>query len=479
MGSKQSEAATGRAAQYQQIPNSRSVVSGISWPAMPGPAATELLAILYQLEQSQWWSPEALLEQQLRQLQPLLMHACQTVPFYRQRFDRIGFKPAAALTPDIFARLPLLTRSEVQTAGDSLRSRQIPASHGSSHVTQTSGSTGQPVKVHSTDLTALFWRAFTVRDHHWHNRDLSGKLAAIRAFREGIAEPPDGDDIPGWGPATDAIYQTGPSAMLRLGTDIGVQAAWLQRHNPDYLLTYPSNLMALVSHCKAAGTRLPKLREIRTVGETLGPEVRAACRETWGVPVVDVYSSQEMGYIALQCPQSEHYHLQCENALVEILDGQDQPCKAGEIGRLVVTGLHNFATPLIRYELGDYAEVGPPCQCGRGLPVITRILGRQRNMLMLPSGEMRWPLVGFKDYAQIAPIRQFQFVQKSPELIEMRLVTDRPLTATEEARLKELIQQSLGYPFQLTLIYQQAIPRHRNGKFEEFISEIDQQKAVG
>jgi phenylacetate-CoA ligase len=53
----------------------------------------------------------------------------------------------------------------------------------------------------------------------------------------------------------------------------------------------------------------------------------------------------------------------------------------------VVTPLHNFAMPLIRYAIGDYAEAGPPCACGRGLPVLARILGRARNLLTLPHGE--------------------------------------------------------------------------------------------
>ena len=43
--------------------------------------------------------------------------------------------------------------------------------------------------------------------------------------------------------------------------------------------------------------------------------------------------------------------------------------------------------PLLRYEIGDYAEVGPTCDCGRTLPVLTRILGRDRNRLVMPNGE--------------------------------------------------------------------------------------------
>ena len=98
-----------------------------------------------------------------------------------------------------------------------------------------------------------------------------------------------------------------------------------------------------------------------------------------------MYSSQEVGYIALECPTGESYHVQAENVLVEVLDDQDRPCSPGDVGRVVVTALHNFATPLLRYDIGDYAEVGAPCPCGRGLPALRRIMGRQRNMALLPT----------------------------------------------------------------------------------------------
>ena len=82
-----------------------------------------------------------------------------------------------------------------------------------------------------------------------------------------------------------------------------------------------------------------------------------------------MYSCEEAGYIALQCPQAEHYHCQSESVLVEVLDDEGRPCTPGQVGKVVLTALHNFAMPLIRYENQDYAEVGPPCACGRGLPV--------------------------------------------------------------------------------------------------------------
>jgi phenylacetate-CoA ligase len=204
----------------------------------------------------------------------------------------------------------------------------------------------------------------------------------------------------------------------------------------------------------------------------LTPAIVAAARKIFGVAIVDLYSANELGNVALQCPKSGNYHVQSESVLVEVLDDRGAPCRPGEIGRVVVTSLHNYATPLVRYVIGDYAEVGAPCPCGRGLPTLKRVVGRVRNMLCLPSGEKRWPLVGFAEFRDIAPIRQYQFEQKSLEEIEARFVADRPLTPAEEAKLTALIQASLDHPFQISFNYPPELRPRPNGKFEEFISAI-------
>ncbi|MEE8213348.1 MAG: phenylacetate--CoA ligase family protein, partial [Alphaproteobacteria bacterium] len=169
-----------------------------------------------------------------------------------------------------------------------------------------------------------------------------------------------------------------------------------------------------------------------------------------------------------------HYHVQSENVLVEILDKDGKPCPPGEVGRLVVTDFHNFATPLIRYEIGDYAEAGEPCSCGRGLPVLRRILGRVRNIATLPSGEKFWPRFYSDDLAGIAPVRQVQLVQRSVHDIDVRLVVARALTGDEEERLKSVILEYLGHPFTLRFTYVDEIPRSASGKYEDFLSVIDQ-----
>jgi phenylacetate-CoA ligase len=185
-----------------------------------------------------------------------------------------------------------------------------------------------------------------------------------------------------------------------------------------------------------------------------------------------MYTSEEFGYIALQCPEYEHLHVQSENVLVEVLDDHGSPCPPGAVGRLVITALHNFATPLIRYEIGDHAEVGTPCPCGRGLPVLSRVVGRTRNMVCLPGGERRWPVVGFREFREIAPIRQFQFIQKDLQTLTARLVADTALTLEQEERFAAVVQQAIGHPFSIELEYPGTIERGPRGKYEEFICQV-------
>ena len=445
-----------------RIPTSRR--SGIYWPAMPAFVDALVLALQYQWEQSQWWPAETLAEHQSRQLEPLLAHAARTVPFYRGRLDAIAGLRRGELTMDAWRRLPVLSRTDIQEAGAALVSRRVPKDHGKVADVHTSGSTGRPVTVKTTDITRLFFQALNLRYHLWHGRDVSAKTAKIARLAPSAA--------PGKPVAWVAGYPSGPMVSFDIIRPVTEQLAWLKEVTPDYLLTYPSNLFSLVQRCEETGDRIAGLRQVATMAEVLEPEVRAACERVWGLRVVDAYSAQEVGMIALQCPQHPHYHVQSENVLVEVLDRGGKPCAPGEVGRLVVTDLHNFATPLIRYEIGDYAEAGGPCPCGRGLPVLSRILGRVRNMLTLPSGDRIWPVPLTAEYTAIAPVTQFQMVQRSLEIIEMKLVTKRPLTSDEEGRLRTVVQKHLGHPFEIEFTYHDDIPRSASGKFEDFRSEL-------
>lgn len=443
----------------------RTAVEGLAFPALPPPAAARLLALQFQLGQSEWWSPAEIRAAQLQQVALVLRHAWQYVPFYRDRLAAAGYDPAVPLTAEFFASLPLLTRPQIQQAGSLLHSTQMPPGHGPTRSGETSGSTGRPITYLTSQSEGMYWHAFTLREHLWHGRDLGAKLGAIRYGKA------DGSTV-GWGPSTNMVYMTGSGSILRIDTPVAGQVDWLVREQPDYLLSYPSNIDGLARECMRRGVRWPGLREVRTVAETVRPELRALVRAAWGVKVVDMYSASETGYLALQCPRHEHYHAQEESALIEILDDAGRPCAPGVEGRVVVTTLHKFAMPLIRYEIGDYAVPGPPCDCGRGLAVIQRLLGRTRNLVQLPDGSKRWPLCELVGQPDVPGILQYQFVQRSLQHIDVYLVVGPEYSQSMEPRLTEIIHQRLGCPFGLSYHYCDIIPRSANGKFEDFRCEV-------
>jgi len=453
----------------------KSYIEGSVWPAIAEGQTATLAALMLQLERSQFYPPEVLFAHQREQLKAVFAHAKENVPFYTERFAKAGFDPRGDITPETIRRLPVLTRLEFQQGGDGTVAKRFPAKHGKAFQIRTSGTTGRPVVLSKTPFSQLIWSATEIRGHLWHRRDVRGKLAVIRWVEKPKAMAPAGSKVNSWGhPAALFFPATGPVAVLNIASKLEDQAEWLIRENPDYLLSYASNILALAEFFERNGYTLPRLREISTVSEVVTDGLRQTCRRVWNVPVVDSYSCEEAGYLALQCSHHTHYHVQAENVYLEVVDDKGDPCAAGEVGRVVITTLHNFSSPLIRYEVGDYAEVGNPCPCGRGLPVITRILGRQRNRLVLPNGDTEFPYLGeHKEYQAITDaVRQFQFIQRSVDEIEQKLVVSKPLTREQEEAMKALIVRSLGHPFRVTLTYHDDIPRGASGKFEEFICEV-------
>ena len=452
-----------------------SSVPSLVWPAIPGGKGALLAMLLGQFEESQWWSRDEIETRQLAQLKAVLSHAHCHSRFFAERLNAPSIDRTRSLR-ECLDLLPILSRSDLQNHRGEIDCVHYPNEHGEITIGKSTGSTGEPVVVRRTALNGLIWMAMTLREHLWQRRDFGAKLAVIRANLADSEELRGGISAGNWGTPVNLLFSSGPLFGLSLQTDVARQVDWLRGIEPDYLLTYPSNLSALLDVAEADSRRragLSRLRQARTIGETVSDALRERCRAVLDVGIADIYSSQEVGVIALQCPQEHGYHVMAEGVIVEILDDEGRPCAPGDVGRVVVTDLHNFATPLIRYDLRDLAEDGTPCPCGRGLPRIKRILGRHRNLVRLPDGRRFWPLTGAYGYRAIAPVRQYQVIQRSLERATLRLCVERPLTTGEEAALARLLGENLGHPFAVDFEYfTDGIPRGPGGKFEDFICQI-------
>lgn len=443
----------------------KNCVPGLQWPSILEPNGALMASLQYQFEQTEQLTAEEIRSLQFKQAEALLYIAKRSVPFYKDRLPQVS----GQLTEDIWRDIPVLTRDQLVDAKEKLVNQRPLKGHEQLNKITSSGSTGIPVTAYGTPITRMFWNAFTLREHLWQKRDFAEKLVSIRPE---VGEPGQPQISKSWGGGAGTVYVTGPGAAMNSRTDIEAQLQWLQRENPGYLLSLPSNLNELAKLCIERNISLPNLKQIRCYGELLTEAVKERCRQAWGVPISDVYSAQEVGYIAMQCSEHGSYHVQSESLLVEILDENDQPCMPGEIGRVVVTTLLNFGAPLIRYALGDYARLGQPCKCGRGLPVIEKILGRQRNMMRAPNGKVHWPSFP-SDYWSNGKIRQLQLVQDKPDSLIIRLVVNQTLNQDEELKLKAIFCERFEYPFKCVFDYVDEIPRSKSGKYEDFICQVN------
>jgi phenylacetate-CoA ligase len=419
------------------------------------------------LAKTERWPADELLHHQLLRLAELVAHARHAVPFYAQRLQ--GLDSERPLSLRDWHKLPILERRDLQEHGDQLRCREPPSGHAVLREATTSGSTGAPVTVLVDQTVSGLEQVFGLRYHQWHERDLTCKAAIIRAIKDGSADPPDGGRERRW----SLHPRSGELVLLDVRSTVRQQLDWLLRETPGYLATYATNAAELARTADRERLRLPGLREVSTFAEVVPEGIGQLISRVWDAKHADAYSTSEFGFLALQCPGRSGYHVQSEHVLLEVLRADGSACAPGETGQVVVTALHNFAMPLLRYALGDFAELGAECGCGRRLPVIERIRGRVRNMLTLPNGERVWPLFGTNAISAVAPVRQFRLVQKSLHQLVLELSVARALDPAEERQLRELVLGTLGHPFELTLAYLPSIPRAQSGKFEEFRSELD------
>jgi phenylacetate-CoA ligase len=290
-------------------------------------------------------------------------------------------------------------------------------------------------------------------------------------YRSGeIPRYPEGSSSKGWSQADPQADVHG----LDLRTPVDQQLEWLLRKKCRYLMTLPSNAMALAYEASPAQARELGLEIIFSISETVTAPARELAAERLGARLIGIYSCEEVGYIATECPTAPHYHTVTENTLVEIIAEDGSPVHPGQTGRVLVTGLYNYATPFIRYEIGDVAirSIGP-CSCGRSLPVIAQVVGRTRNAFVFKDRKRIW-LRAWDERAlrEFLPCREFQMIQLEHERFELRYVPDGSGRAPDSAGLEAHVRAKLHPAATVALVAMEQIPRGLGGKFDPFISLV-------
>ncbi|MEZ6127970.1 MAG: hypothetical protein R3C59_04765 [Planctomycetaceae bacterium] len=413
-----------------------------------GSRAERVLQLYHNLLQSQWADAATICGNQIAQLRTLLRHCVTHVPYYRDLLTEAGVTPDDVKSTEDLRRLPLVDRFQYTQHASQIQAAVLPSGTRQAGTLSTSGTTGIPVIIQNTNVVAEQWLAFAMRDMDWCGLDPRRRLASIRPSGksgDALEALKKGVTLPTWGQELAAIVDTGISYFMDMATEPQRQLDWLLKVDPDYLLSFPSNVEFLGRLLRDSGRTLPNLKAIQTIGEMLDADMRATMTAAFGVPLFDTYSCCEAGYVASPCPDGHGYHVHAENVIVEVLNDDDQPCGLGETGRIVLTTLHNFATPFIRYDIHDEATVGAErCPCGRGLPLLTSIHGRQRPVFRLPDGRAVNSSPVAQDIRKIGGFLQFQVEQTAHTETVLRIVPGTDWNAERSGEHLRLLRRYFG-----------------------------------
>lgn len=451
------------------------------WRLRPGAPAALFEALL-----SNEFEPQAdRARREAGALGRLLRWAAGQVPHYRDAFAAAGVTPADVPNAAALARLPILTKLDVQRLAARLRPRALPDGERAGGISESSGTSGrQRTRVVHTQSSLARFACLKQRELRWFRFDPGARLAWIRLASQ-MGPGPDGRPLrdgatlrrDGW-PGLDAWFETGPFAGCAVTTPVDAQVAWLADEQPAYLMAYAESLEHLAF---AWGERAPPegLDGLLAISEQVTPGLRAKVEGTFGVPLHENYGLNEVGVVATRCPEGGRFHVHTEACVVEIVDDDGQPVAPGETGRLLVTVLVNPAMPLVRYDTGDLARATDgPCPCGRTLPGIDGILGRYSRIAYLPEGTLAVAgavreAIERAPPAEVAALREFQLHQDAALRYTLRLAGPDSPDVALAARVQAAFEASRPAAHgPLEIVCVAAIARSPGGKFQDFVSDF-------
>ena len=427
-------------------------------------------------------SPEEYRARMGKNLGVILRFAAQQVPHYSTLFRNVGVEADDGDPFETLAALPVMTKLDAQDAGQDLFARLLPPGDRRDSWWTSSGTTGRPFRTMHSERSARMLPLLAQRSARWHRLDPSGTCADMRIPHLLPRHPTGRELLPGEAIKLETWrdlhhdFATGPYLGISVMTPIEDRIAWLRRVRPDYLMAYAGTLELLAMAADEA-LPAPSLKAVVAISEQLTPSMRSFVERRFKVPVHQVYGLTEFGLVAVRC-EAGRYHVHREHCLVEILDANGRPCAPGETGFIIVTGLQNFAMPLIRYNTGDLAEATDGrCPCNRTLPSFGEIIGRYGRIAHLPPGTML-PVLALREAIEGMPdhvmrgLREFQIHQYADKRMELRLVSLSPLSEAFYAHIRAAWAKAAeaGAPG-LTIVSVDQIAK-TGGKSEVFTSDF-------
>ena len=423
------------------------------------------VAMLRDLERTQWLAPRGIEDVQLQRLRAFLQGVGRHVPYYRELFRHHGFDPAAVGSAADLRALPFLDKSTIRANVDALKSDTA----GKLVKYNTGGSSGEPL---------VFYMGMGRVSH-----DVAAKWRATRWWGVDIGDP----EVVLWGSPVELGKQDRVKALRDRVLRSHLLPAFemsdermdryldaIARIRPRMLFGYASALALLATHAERRGRLMGDCgaKVAFATGETLYPGQRAVIERVFGTPVANGYGSRDAGFIAHQCP-SGALHLSAEHIVVELVDGDGHPVPPGEQGEIVTTHLATDDFPFIRYRTGDVAVLGTePCACGRGLPVLREVFGRSTDFIRTKAGNAMHALALIYEVRDKPGVQAFKLTQEADYSLDLQLVTASGFTAEVESSIRAGILARMGSDAILTIRRVAAIPPERSGKYRYVISRV-------
>ena len=413
-----------------------------------------------QLDESQWWSRDQLMAVQLDQLKSLIEYCFAHSSYYRELWSARGLQPHRLQSHCDFAAWPCVGRDEMRAHRQQLTSTAFQR-----HAIEkaTGGSTGTPLQF--------------VVDADADDR----RVAAAHRGYSWAGAGPGTRQVHLWGVALNDcawhrrwkehlysryLYRRRVLSCFDLSeTTVSDFSRRYNRFRPEAIVAYTNSLYVFARLLEERGLSVHSPRSVVVGAEKLHGFQRELIERVFKAPVFETYGSREFMLIAAECEGHHGLHLTMENLLVEVVDDQDRPTPAGQEGEVVVTDLHNRAMPFVRYRTGDRAIAGfADCDCGRGLPLLRQVIGRQVDIISTPDGRqlsgVYFPHL-MKDYPAI---RHFQVVQPRPDTLELRLVVGGGWNSQLCQQLSQQVCHAVGPEVRVSVSEHERIPLTAAGK---------------
>jgi phenylacetate-CoA ligase len=417
------------------------------------------------LMESQWWDKEQIKDYQERKLRNLIKHSVETVPYYNDLFIRLKLKIADIQKHDDLKYLPILTKAIMKNEGiKRFTSTAIPKSE--MILSSSSGSTGEPLQYYVTKNSESLLKAAAIRGWYWMGYKLGDKYIKL-------SMNPRSSKI--------KIIQDYLNRCLYLSVNQLTEQAFkniikkIEQYNPNIIRGYPAPLFFLADIVeKRKGIKFPNLLAINTTGSTLHSEIRENIQRIFKVKIYDSYSC-EGGTEFFQCENLNYYHPSEEYAISEFIEDNFTKNDPDKARRHISTDLNNYATPFIRYDTQDYMVLGEEtnCKCGRKYLNISKIKGRDSDILITPSG--KYLIVeNFVAYFEWFPsVEQFQIYQEKINLIFIRLVVNKLFNEKVKKELFDYWEKYIGSDVELKFEIVDEIKLTSTGKRRNVIRNTE------